>query len=596
MFSSSLDLSIIGNSAISALIDQSGQIVWCCFPRFDGDPIFCSLVDDSESSPTGHYSIELLNCVNFQQKYKKNTAIVSTILTDKNGGSIEISDFIPRFKQYGRIFRPMTIVRIVKRLNGSPRICIKLRPKTGYGAYLPQTTIGSNHIRFFMKDLNLRLTTDAPISFIEKEIPFVLENTVTLLFGPDEPLEENVTKTGRDFYEHTSQYWFDWSRSLSIPFEWQDPVIRAAITLQLSSFEDSGAIIAAHTTSIPEAQGSKRNWDYRFCWLRDSFFVVQALNSLGATHTMENYLCFINNIVAGGFQDHIQPVFGISMERILTEIEIPSLSGYHKMGPVRAGNSAYQQIQNDGYGSLIMACAQMFFDERLAKPGGKTLFKQLEIFGEKAATLWDKPDAGIWELRTRSEVHTFSSLMCWVACDRLQKISRQMQYPNRETYWLKKSEKIKNGIITNAWNKNLNSFCDTFGGTGADACLLLMADLGFLSPKDPKFLGTLNYIEKKLRVGPFLFRYQHPDDYGVPETSFNVCTFWFIDALAMTGRKEEARNLFENMLKNRNSVGLLAEDIDPQSGQHWGNFPQTYSMVGLIKSAIRLSCDWNTAF
>jgi GH15 family glucan-1,4-alpha-glucosidase len=593
---STLELAVIGNSTISALLDEKARIVWGCFPRFDGDPTFCALLDNGGANETGLYEVTLFGHERTEQRYQRNSAIVITTLFDYNGNVVEITDFAPRFKQFGRVFRPTMLVRHVRPLQGTPRIQIRLRPAFDHGAKVPERTRGSNHIRFVMPELTLRLTTDAPISYVDEEIPFVLESSVTLILGPDESLTQSVSQIGKEFFERTDDYWREWCRYLSIPFEWQDAVIRAAITLKLSSFEESGAIIAAPTTSIPEAPDSQRNWDYRFCWLRDSYFVVHALNSLGVTRTMEGYLSYINNIVAATDDGYLQPVFGITMENQLDEREITSLEGYNGMGPVRVGNGAYTQVQNDGYGSVILACAQSFFDQRLTKLGDVTLLKRLERLGEQAVQRWNKPDAGLWELRTRQEVHTFSSLMCWAACDRLGRICDRLQIDDRGTYWRNHADRIKEGILQHGWNAEINSFADTFGGDGADASLLLLVELGFLPPDDSRFLGTLKMIEDRLRKGPYLYRYHRPDDFGTPETSFNICTFWYIDALAAVGRIAEARELFENMLVCRNKMGLLSEDVDPSTRRLWGNFPQTYSMVGLIKSAMKLSKPWEAAF
>lgn len=593
---STLDLAVIGNSTISALVDDKARIVWGCFPRFDADPTFCALLDNGGEGERGVYDVSLFGHARTEQFYRRNSAIVITNLYDDNGNGIEITDFAPRFKQFGRVFRPTMLVRHVRPLIGTPRIRIRLRPAFGHGAGAPERTRGSNHIRYVMPDLTLRLTTDAPVSYIDEEIPFVLESPVTLILGPDESLTQSVSQTGKEFYERTDDYWREWCRYLSIPFEWQDAVIRAAITLKLSSFEESGAIIAAPTTSIPEAADSERNWDYRFCWLRDSYFVVHALNSLGVTRTMEGYLSYISNIVAATEDGYLQPMFGITMENELDEREVPSLQGYNGMGPVRVGNGAYTQVQNDGYGSVILACAQSFFDRRLTKLGDATLLKRLERLGEQAVKRWNTPDAGLWELRTRQEVHTFSSLMCWAACDRLARICGRLDIADRNAYWRDHADRIKEGILEKAWNAEINAFADTFGGDGADASLLLIAELGFLPPDDSRFLGTLKLVEDRLRRGPYLYRYHRPDDFGTPETSFNICSFWYIDALAAVGRTEEARSLFENMLACRNPMGLLSEDVDPDTRQLWGNFPQTYSMVGLIKSAMKLSKPWEAAF
>ena len=593
---SNLDIAVIGNCAISALVDSQARIVWACMPRFDGDPVFCSLLNNDRENSLGTYVVSLLGQSTATQCYRRNSAVLVTTLYDEIGNAIEITDFVPRFKQFGRVFRPTMIVRHIRPRSGTPRIQVGLHPLYEYGKGEPKRTRGSNHIRYVMPDLTLRLTTDAPISYVYDETPFVLETPVTLILGPDESLTEGTAETGKKFLERTDDYWREWCRYLSIPFEWQEAVIRAAITLKLSSYEESGAIIAAPTTSIPEAKASQRNWDYRFCWLRDSYFVVHALNRLGVTRTMEGYLSYINNIVAASEDGYLQPVFGITLESKLDERVIETLSGYKGMEPVRVGNDAYTQVQNDGYGSVILACTQCFFDIRLSKLGDESLLHRLERLGEQAVKRWNVPDAGLWELRSRQDIHTFSSMMCWAACDRLARICERLDIEDREAYWRSHAHHIKTEILEHAWNAELECFTDVFGGDGADASLLLMQELGFLSAEDTRFQGTLAFVEKSLRRGPYLYRYNRPDDFGMPETSFNICTFWYIDALVAVGRTDEARELFENMLLCRNSLGLLSEDVDPDTRELWGNFPQTYSMVGLIKSAMKLSKPWEAAF
>jgi pentatricopeptide repeat protein len=508
---------------------------------------------------------------------------------------VEITDFAPRFRQYGRMFQPIMLVRRLHPLKGNPRIRVRLRPSHDYGARRPEITRGSNHIRYVMPGLALRLSTDVPPSFILDEIPFVLEGTLTLILGPDESLTASITETGRSFQEHTRAYWRDWTRGLSIPFEWQEMVIRAAITLKLCSFEESGAVIAAMTTSIPEAPGSGRNWDYRYCWLRDAYFVVHALNRLGTTKTMENYLRYITNIAAA-IDGRLQPVYGITLESRLTERQVDSLAGYRGMGPVRVGNQAYQQIQNDSYGSVVLAAAHTFFDRRLVRPGNRHMFETLEKLGECAVAAYDQPDAGLWELRTRERVHTYSSVMCWAACDRLAKIAAHLDLGERAAYWRDRADRMHAVILENAWDPKQHSFVESFGGKDIDASLLLLHELGFIAPNDPRFRGTLAAVERHLKQGDQILRYNGPDDFGRPQSAFNVCTLWYIDALAAVGRTEEARALFEKMLEARTPLGLLSEDMDPQTGELWGNFPQTYSMVGLINAAMRLSKSWEEAF
>jgi GH15 family glucan-1,4-alpha-glucosidase len=352
--------------------------------------------------------------------------------------------------------------------------------------------------------------------------------------------------------------------------------------------------VAAMTTSIPEAPNSGRNWDYRFCWLRDAFFVVRALNSLSEVATMEEYLRWLNNIVVRSGGGHIQPLYGIGQEAQLPEAIFGHLPGYRGQGPVRVGNQAQEHFQHDVYGNIVLGASQSFHDHRLFRRAGKAEFGHLEAVGEQAFRVYDQPDAGMWELRTRARIHTSSSLMCWAACDRLAKVAAALQLPERIRYWRERADTIRERILREAWNPRREAFVESFGGNDLDASVLLMAEVNFIDPNDARFISTVAALEKSLCDGPYMRRYEAPDDFGKPETAFNICTFWRIDALARIGRKAEAREIFDVMLKSRNPLGLLSEDTHPLTGEMWGNFPQTYSMVGLINAAVRLSARWDT--
>jgi GH15 family glucan-1,4-alpha-glucosidase len=590
---SGLDLGIIGNCAFGALIDRQGQIVWCCLPRFDSDPVFNALLRKPDGPQDGGFALELEDLKETEQFYEPNTAVLRTRLHGPSG-SIEITDCAPRFEWRGRMFRPHSIVRRVRPISGRPRLTIRIRPTFQYGRTKPQVTHGSNHIRYVGPNYAIRLTTDAPIDYVLTETTFNLDRPIDLILGPDETLSEGLADTARHFEEQTIGYWRHWTRRLALPFDWQDAVVRAAITLKLCTYEPTGAIVAALTTSIPEAANSGRNWDYRYCWLRDAFFVVRALNSLAAVHTMENYFGWLNNIVAGANDGHLQPVYGIGLEADLVEREAEALSGYRGMGPVRVGNQAYEHFQHDVYGNLILGAVQTFFDRRLVSRAGVADFTRLESVGEQAWRLHDQPDAGMWELRSRAHVHTSSSLMCWAACDRLAKIAFHLGVNDRGAFWQGRAETIKAKILAEAWSEERKAFTDAFGGRNLDAGVLLMAEVGFIDPMDTRFVQTVERLEEVLARGPYMMRYESADDFGVPETAFNICAFWRLDALHRIGRREEAVEIFEALLASRNHLGLLSEDTDFASGELWGNFPQTYSMVGIINGAVRLSRPWET--
>ncbi len=592
-----LELALVGNGRVGLLIDGSGTVVWGCYPGFDGDPMFCALLDTAaDASARGMFAVRLADVAAVEQAYLSNTAVLVTTLTDRTGGVVEITDCVPRFHRHGRVFQPVTLVRRVRRLAGSPRITLCLRPASSYGAESPVTSVGSHHVRYVGVAHTMRLTTDASLTALLQERPFYLEETLTLLLGPDEPVADAVEELARRFIDDTVTYWRDWVRRLAIPFEWQDAVIRAAITLQQNHFDDTGAIVAAMTTSIPESAGSGRNWDYRYCWLRDSYFVVDALNRLNTTATMESYLRYIVNATAGSVDGALQPVYGIDGEAALTERTLETLPGFRGMGPVRVGNDAYRQVQHDVYGSAVLAATHVFFDERLTRTGDVVLFERLEQFGSRALAVYDQPDAGLWELRGTMRVHTFSCVMCWAACDRLARIAARLGLPDRAAAWRDRAARIAAYVNERCWNAARGTFVSAVGGDQLDASLLLLADFGFVAGDDPRFEATVRGVERELMRGGYVFRYVEHDDFGEPENAFLVCTFWYVNALVATGRREEARAVFERLLACRNRHGLYAEHVDPVTGEQWGNFVQTYTMVGLITSAIRLSKPWDQAF
>jgi GH15 family glucan-1,4-alpha-glucosidase len=591
-----LQLALIGNGTVGALVDVQARIVWCCMPRFDSTPVFDALLDSAAGLPEdGAMAIELEGLVRTEQRYDAGTAIVRTRLWDAAGQGVEVVDFAPRFVTRDRIFRPAQLVRRIQPLAGHPRVRITVRPRGDWGASQPALTRGSHHLRYVLPSCTLRLNTSAPLTYVADGVWFSLATPVSLLLGPDETLAGGIDETAREFEEQTALYWRHWTRRLAVPLEWQEAVIRAAITLKLCQYEDTGAIVAAMTTSIPEAPDSGRNWDYRYCWLRDAFFVVRALNSLSEMGTMEDYLHWLYNVVRGAADGHVQPLYGVGLERDLPESIVASVAGYRGMGPVRVGNQAHEHFQHDVYGSIVLGAAQAFFDHRLFRRGDASDLAALETMGDHAWRLYERPDAGIWELRTRARVHTSSSLMCWAACDRLARIAVVLGQAERARHWAARAQTIREAILKHAWNSDRGAFVESFGGRELDASVLLMAEVGFLPPGDPRFVATVDLMEKVLCDGPFMRRYEGEDDFGKPAVAFNVCSFWRVDALARIGRREQARESFEALLANRNAVGLLSEDMDPRTGELWGNFPQTYSMVGIINGAVRLSAPWDTA-
>lgn len=593
----SLDLGLIGNCTISALIDKQATIVWSCMPKFDGEPIFSHLLCPTGGGATGAWALELGQLARTEQYYENNTAILCTELMDELGNKLTVTDFTPRFEHFDRTYRPTMIIRKIVP-SGTPQLRFSVKPTCNDGQDECTYSRGSNHISYFAGEQAFRLTTNASISSVIDGTPWVVREPIYMIFADNEPVLEPINAFCERMLANTRSYWQRWCRHLVIPYEWQSEVIRAAITLKLCAYEDTGAIVAAMTTSVPEAINSGRNWDYRFCWLRDSFFTVHALNRLGVTKTMEQYLQYLVNVVASNDSEHLQPVFCISGSSAMPERISEGLQGFKQSGPVRFGNQAAEQIQHDGYGAVILSVTQMFFDDRILSKGDTQLFTLLEEMGNYAAKYYNQPDAGLWELRGSKHIHTFSSVMCWAGVDRLAKIAKRLGLVPRETYWRELANKMAADIEAACYNPSLNAYTASWHGNTLDASMLLLSDLGFCSASDPKFIGTVEAIETTLRPkdSRYLFRYITDDDFGEPENAFTICSFWYIDALCAIGRKDEARALFEHLLQRRNHLGLMSEDIDPATGQLWGNFPQTYSMVGIINCARRLSIAWESAF
>jgi GH15 family glucan-1,4-alpha-glucosidase len=426
--------------------------------------------------------------------------------------------------------------------------------------------------------------------------PFELRDTRYLVLTYGQPLARPLRFTCEEFYDRTVNYWRTWVKHCNIPFEYQDEVIRSALALKLHIFEDTGAIIAATTTSIPESPYGNRTWDYRYCWLRDAYFVIHVLNQLGHFDEMEHFIEFLHNIASQNAEFALQPVYGIGGERILTEFELPWLSGFAGVGPVRVGNAAYSHAQYDVYGEMVLAVTPLFFDNRLSRTDLQRAFANVVLLVDKAIAVFGLPDSGIWEFRSERQHYTFSKLLCWVAVDRGIKIARRLDKKDFAERWQAAERPMRHQLEKEAWCEEKGCYAQSFGGDAADASNLLIPVLGFHPAGDERLARMIAHYERALMSDGYVFRYRNADDFGVPCHAFTICTFWMVDALAVTGRQAEARVLFEKVLSRVNHVGLLSEDVDPKTGELWGNFPQTYSHVGIINSAFRLSKSWQEAF
>jgi GH15 family glucan-1,4-alpha-glucosidase len=594
---SQLDFGIIGNCQISALIDRRAKIVWCCMPRFDSPSVFASLLDTERG---GNWAVEAISPTEdlqweTKQHYMRNTNVLVTTFTLQDGAQFEVVDFAPRFKKGDVYYKPPQIVRIVRPLKGIPRIVIRCRPKLSYGKEEPGKLNLSSEIIYQGQSSSLFLTSDAPMSYLLNETPFELKESKHFVLSFGVPFQGTLKFDVEEQLDRTINYWRMWTKQCSIPFEFQNEVIRSALTLKLHIYEDTGAIIAATTTSIPEGTGPGRTWDYRFCWLRDAYFVVTALNRLGQFEEMEHFISYLQNICASE-SGLLQPVYGIDGSKELVEYELPWLSGFNGNGPVRVGNAAYKMEQHDVYGEMVLAITPTFFDRRLDKTDQEQALKNVRQLVEQAIITFEQPDAGIWEFRSMKQHSVFSKLMNWAAVDRGVRIAGHIGRHELVTEWAPIRERMRKVIELNGWNDIVGYYTQNFGGDSPDAANLLLPAVNFISYRDERFQKTIYSYDRMLRVGRGVYRYRSPDDFGVPCTTFTVCAFWMVDALWGAGRKAEARELFASVVHKANHLGLLSEDMDPETGELWGNFPQTYSHVGLINSAMRISQSWDDAF
>ena len=580
------DLGLIGNCQYSALVHKSGEIVWCCLPRFDSEPVFSSLLDMEDG---GRFRIGPAEGETSTQSYVPNTNILETVFHTATG-SFKIIDFAPRFIHYDRAFRPAQLYRILEPIAGTPRIEIVCEPKLGWSKKQPRTVQGSHHLRFEGFGSEMRLTTDIPLSYLNGK-PFTLTGRQHMVLAWGAPIEEPLAPLCERFLNETRRYWQRWVKQCDIPPLFQKEVIRSALALKRHCFEDTGAIIAAMTTSIPESPGSGRTWDYRYCWLRDSYYVLNAFGLLGQCEEREQFVQYLLNVAGGAPGLTLAPLYRVDGSENLEESILEHWAGYNGEKPVRIGNGAALHSQNDIYGEMVLALSPIFLDERLSAERSPAALQLMEGLARKAIAVSGKPDAGIWEYRADWKPQTFSNLMCWAAANRMGRIADQYA-PQHAGEFHDAARRIHSEVIANSWNAGRNSFVGHYGGEDLDASLLQMVRLRFLPANDPMLVSTVDKIHKDLSLGGWLQRYSLNDGFGKPSVAFVICTFWLIEALAAIGRRDDARAVFERVYSTLSPLGLLAEDYDPSEKRMWGNFPQTYSHVGLIHAAFAASPQW----
>ncbi len=581
------DLGLVGNCQFSALVERSGSVVWCCLPRFDSEPVFATLLDHAAG---GSFLVGPAEPAMGTQRYLPNSNVLETRF-DAPGGSFRVVDFAPRFVEHGRMFRPTQLFRIVEPLEGTPRIRVVCEPRLGFGREAPGRVQGSHHVGFSGFSSPLRLTTDLPLSYLGGA-PLALTERRHLALTWGAPIEEPLGPLCARFLEETVRYWQRWVKHCDIPPLFQAEVIRSALALKLHCFEDTGAIVAAMTTSLPESPGSGRTWDYRYCWLRDAYYALGAFRLLGHFEERESFVQYLLN-VAGSTPDlQLAPLYRVDGGSDLEERVLEAWPGFGGEGPVRVGNAAARHVQNDVFGEMVLALAPVFLDERFSAERSKATLELLLRLARRGIALAGTPDAGIWEYRNAWQPQTFSSLMSWAGADRMARVASR-HAPALEREFAEAAARIRDEILDRAWNGELDAFTATYGGRDLDASLLQVATLRLLPAADPRLRASVDAIRTGLSRDGWLFRYRLDDGFGQPSVAFTICTFWLVEALAATGRVDEARAVMEQVCSALSPLGLLSEDYETRTLRMWGNFPQAYSHVGLIHAAFAASPRWS---
>lgn len=576
------NLGIVGNCSYMAYIDTNAQVRWMCWPRFDSSFVFGSLLDKDKG---GDFSIHPEGEYRTRQYYVDNTNVLCTEF-ESNQGKFRVIDCAPRFQQYERAFRPLMLVRKIELLEGAPFIKIKCKPRLEYGASGPEELVGSNHISFTGYEAPMRLTTDVSLSFIKEQQSFVLNRNYYLVLTYGEPLEAPLKATAEDFINKTVRYWQGWIKSTYIPDIYQRQVIRSALVLKLHQYEDTGGIVASGTTSLPEHNGSPRTWDYRYCWFRDSYYTLKAFNEMGHFDELEKYFEFIENVLERN-GSRINPLYTITGQSPPDETRLP-LHGYEGNQPVRVGNQAFEQIQNDVYGQILVGLLPLFTDKRLTlkrRSSYKPLVERLLNWIEKTMA---EPDAGLWEFRAVKQIHAYTLLFHWAGCQSAIRLGRVLGDDDLSA----RAERLAQSAsleLEKCYDPGRKVYAQAQGVTHLDASTLKLITMNYLDPKSEKARNHLIQLEGLLKTEQGLFyRYVHPDDFGKPEATFLVCAFWYVDALACVGRIDDARRTLDTILTFSNHLGIFSEDVG-LDGSQWGNYPQTYSHVGLINAVFRIA-------
>ena len=590
-----MDYAVIGNCTSAALVNSKCSIDWLCLPFFDSPSLFGRLLDDQKG---GYFRIWAEDIIEVKQEYVHHTPILKTRFKTKDG-IFEVMDYMPRFLAHdGQVICPPEIHRNVYLIIGNPRMTIELKPCPNYGLAPGSLSISSDYLKINSTQgeyNSFYLYSNLDFNEVLQGKPITLKASTYFVLSYHEKLTPVTQERVYLEYERTKSYWMDWVYRAKTPEKYREIVLRSIITLKLLMFQKTGAFVAAPKTSLPEIKGGERNWDYRFCWVRDASMIIDLFARIGHIIASENFIKFILGRMLLK-KENISVMYGINGERDIEEQVLKHLKGHEGSGPVRIGNAAYQQRQNDVYGELIEAIYSYFIiNARNQKNFDEELWTVVRSLANQAIEVWKEPDCGIWERRGPMQHFVHSKMMNWVALDRAVKISRFIGKEKNVERYLKVADEIKKDVLKNGWDVELNSFVMFYGSKDLDASNLLMLHYGFLDAADPRIVGTVEAAYKKLLRDGFVMRYTAEDEFGVPQNAFIVCTFWLIDALYLIGREQEAREMFDRVIGYANKFGLLSEGIEPATGQLRGNFPQGYSHLALVQTALLLETNyqWN---
>jgi len=583
-----LNYGVIGNCRSAALVSDKGSIDWCCLPDFDSPSVFARLIDNEKG---GFFSIIVDDKYTIKQKYLIWTNVLITEFKSDQG-TFEIIDFMPRYKLIDDdYFAPAEIYRYIKYISGTPAFKVKYCPAFNYAREEVSNVTEDNYIRTYSRITPtdcIYLYSSLNFNDILDSNEIVLTQHQFLLLSYNQKLIDIDIKRVYLEFQRTKVYWLNWTNRSKKYKKYNEEIIRSLLVLKIMSYQPTGAVLAALTTSIPETIGDVRNWDYRFCWLRDASMSLETLIKMGHFYSAQRFLDYLKRILKSK-NDSFQIMYGIRGERDLSETELSHLSGYENSKPVRIGNAAYSQRQNDVFGYLLNIIHQYYEHFPGTLDELEDIWEIVRNISRTISTHWEKPDKGIWEIRADEKHYVFSKVMSWVAMDKAAKIASALNKSYYAETWRGIANDIKEDVLKNGWNEDLQSFTQTYSNSELDASLLLMAEYGFISADDIRYKRTVIAVKNALFYEGLVYRYKTPDDFGKPMSSFTICTFWLVQALFRIGMKEDAKNIFENLLTYGNHLGLFSEDIHFSSKRLLGNFPQAYSHLALINTAIMFS-------